>query len=402
MFDKWLKLPAHLYLRIIALLLIAIGLTLSNVLMSVGTIWLLSNWILEGEFRQKWERIRTDKALWLVLFLFFFGLISVLWSDNKDYWFQDARVKLPFFVIPFVLASSTQLRADHFRLILYVFIGVTAFTTVFNYVSFHFAGIDQSEIRMMSKFISHLRLSTAVILAIFIGAYLILERKGSRYLLAGLIVWFLFYTYSAAVMAGYVLITILTITSMIFVVRRITSSKLKIAAGTALLGLLIFAVIMTRMAFSSFLGRQEIVMSELETTTQNGNDYLHDTSIYQFENGKYIWINVCQQELESEWNERSSIPFDSLDNKGQPMFGTLLRFLTSKGMKKDSAAVWQLTESELKNIENGITSANPPWGLEAAVHSFLFQYQTYREGGDPNGHSLLQRIEHLRIARCIL
>ena len=54
MFDKWLRLPAHLYLRITALTLLTVGIALSNVLMSIGAIWIISNWLIEADFNSYW------------------------------------------------------------------------------------------------------------------------------------------------------------------------------------------------------------------------------------------------------------------------------------------------------------------------------------------------------------
>ncbi len=402
MFDKWLNLPAHLYLRIIALLLIAVGLTLSNVLMSIGTIWLLSNWILEGDFAEKWKRIRTDKSIWLVLFLFFFGILSVLWSDDKSWWFQDARLKLPFVVIPFVLGSSTPLSRGHFLAVLYCFLGVTALTTGINVFAWFTSQADQTDIRAMSLFISHIRLAAAVALALFCSLYLILIKSGNVMLWVALIAWFVIYSYMAGVMNGYVLILVLMLMTVLFLIIKMRSVPAKWAITGVAIGLLTIVLFNFWNAITSFRDHENVEVSELPEFTENSNPYLHDTSVHQFENGKYIWVMVCQSELESEWNKRSAIDYDSVDKKGQPMFGTLLHYMTSKGMNKDSAGVWQLTELEIGLIENGRTSANPAWGLGAAVHSFLWQYQLYLDGGDPNGHSLLQRIEHLKIAMCVL
>ena len=62
MFDKWLKLPAHYYLHITALSLLVVGVSLSNVLMSIGTIWIIANWLIELDFSTKWGRFKTNKS----------------------------------------------------------------------------------------------------------------------------------------------------------------------------------------------------------------------------------------------------------------------------------------------------------------------------------------------------
>jgi len=58
MFDKWLNLPAHLYLKLTALVIITVGIAISNVLMSIGTIWIISNWLIEGKFQTYWTKFQ--------------------------------------------------------------------------------------------------------------------------------------------------------------------------------------------------------------------------------------------------------------------------------------------------------------------------------------------------------
>ena len=64
MFDRWLKLPAHHYLYLTGILLIIVGLPLNKVVLSTGSIWIVANWILEGQFSRKWAIIKSAKVLY--------------------------------------------------------------------------------------------------------------------------------------------------------------------------------------------------------------------------------------------------------------------------------------------------------------------------------------------------
>jgi hypothetical protein len=141
---------------------------------------------------------------------------------------------------------------------------------------------------------------------------------------------------------------------------------------------------------------------EVELKTVNGRMYMHAFDLDERENGNLVWMYVQAEELENEWNKRSVIAYDSLDRKGQPMFGTILRYMTSKGMNKDSVGVYELQDSEIALIENGCTSIESNSGLKSKFHEFLFQYDSYSNGGDPNGQSLLQRLEHFKAAFSII
>jgi O-antigen ligase len=73
----------------------------------------------------------------------------------------------------------------------------------------------------------------------------------------------------------------------------------------------------------------------------------------------------------------------------------LIRFLASKGQRKDGIGVRSLSDEEIAAIEHGI--ANVSYMRDPAlVRRFketVWEIADYRNGGDANGHSLTQRLE---------
>lgn len=400
MFDKWFKLPAHLYLRLTALVILTVGVTLSNVLMSIGAIWIISNWIIEADYQNYWKRLKRRKSLWFLLFIFFFGLLSVIWSENVGYWFRDARMKLPLLAVPLVMATSTPLKKEHFHFLLFVFFGMLTYTTVWNYG--HYLSSPADDIREMSRFISHVRLATLLVLGIFMAIFCLVKNTGNRLLLTAMVLWFLFYLYKSQVLNGYLLLAVVAGCSVVYALTQISNRRYRLVAAVVLGTLTIGTTVFFVQLLSTFTGAEEVQRENLPVTTENGNDYYHNFDNKTTENGHYVWINMCQFELEQEWNLRSEIAYDSTDRKGQPMFGTLMRYLTSKGWRKDSVAVWNLSEDEVERIENGTTSAVASEGIKARLQAFVHDYELYQQGGDPNGHSLMQRLEHLKTAVSLL
>ncbi len=55
-----------------------------------------------------------------------------------------------------------------------------------------------------------------------------------------------------------------------------------------------------------------------------------------------IDLYVCEPELKKEWNKISTISYESVDRRGQQVSLTIRRYLTSKGLRKDSAALARL------------------------------------------------------------
>jgi hypothetical protein len=134
--------------------------------------------------------------------------------------------------------------------------------------------------------------------------------------------------------------------------------------------------------------------SALEKRTEGGHLYEHNLSDKTLENGHFVNLYICEPELKKAWNLRSTIHFDSGDHKGQPVRTTLIRYLTSKGMHKDSAALSRLGDDEIRAIENGRANyrfkTRP--GLYQRLYETLWEIHIWRATGFVSYHSFGQRI----------
>ena len=130
--------------------------------------------------------------------------------------------------------------------------------------------------------------------------------------------------------------------------------------------------------------------------TPRGNAYYHDLKSTFKENGNFIWLNVCDVELEVAWNKRSSIKYTDNDAKGNPLQTTLIRFLSSKNLSKDFDGMAALTEDEIKAIERGVSNVNYQnlSNVGSRIQQTFWEIDLYKATGDANGHSLTQRFEY--------
>jgi hypothetical protein len=136
----------------------------------------------------------------------------------------------------------------------------------------------------------------------------------------------------------------------------------------------------------------------LKEKTANGNAYIHYTDRKDIENGNPVWIYLNEDELRKEWNLRSSIKYDSIDLKKQMLRYTLIRYLTSAGLTKDSAGLAKLHKDDIRFIENGITNKLFTEGkpVKSKIYEIVWQIDYYLHGGNPSGHSVTQRIEYFK------
>jgi len=84
-----------------------------------------------------------------------------------------------------------------------------------------------------------------------------------------------------------------------------------------------------------------------------------------------------------------------MDKKNQKLLNTLVRFLTSKGERKDAEGVYNLSDKEVKAIENGVANVIfvDNFGIRGRIYEFLHGYQEYLAEGNPTGSTVMQRFE---------
>jgi len=180
--------------------------------------------------------------------------------------------------------------------------------------------------------------------------------KKGFYLIIPLIIWLLFYTYLSQVLTG--IISLVTLVFAYVLYRLIVEKKIKS---------LLF-LILTSFVGLGFL--MNSLFSEPDYNTSNKADFIS---------------------MKMEWEKKSDLAFEGLDNRGQNLKYTLSRFLESKNASKNGKGVKSLSIKEIKAIENGMANISEMkigfWGRVEGL-----KYQIHHTS-DPNGHSLLQRIE---------
>ena len=157
--------------------------------------------------------------------------------------------------------------------------------------------------------------------------------------------------------------------------------------------------------YHHYFPKEDIVdVSKIDKKTINGNPYFGGYWYGATENGHYLIEYVCWDELKKEWNKRSKIPFDSVDLKDNPLKFTLIRYMTSLGLRKDSAGVWSLSEKDLHAIELGIPNYhfNSLSSMNYRLYQVFWEIKDYERGGDLNGHSVTMRLEYWRIALILI
>jgi hypothetical protein len=401
----------HRKIYLVGLVFLALSLPVSTFGMSISQIILFVNWLAEGGFKEKVRILRQNKAI-PVFFIFYLihllGLGYTIWPEGfygPGYnGLDDLRIKLPFLILPLVIGTSDPLRFSEIKMLLYSF-ALTLFgsTLVSSGILF---GLFQEEIgstREISIFISHIRFALLLNIAVFSFAFILYKNFHSsswneKLILIVGILWFSVFLILLKSFTGLVIFGLLVFLQGILFVANLKQIRLKKMLFGTLLFVFSFMIFSAYHYVNRYMQFDTYDPSTLDSLTINGNPYVHDFSNIQVENGHWVGLYHQPKELKREWNSRSGMEYNGLDQKGNYIRQTLERYLTALDLRKDSAGLSQLSDEDIRMIERGF--ANPIYKQKYSpyprLYEIVWELDLYFRGGNPSGHSVSQRLEYYR------
>lgn len=381
-----------------ALTLCAVFLPWSTALLSLSQMLLAANWIAagfaQGDARQRWRDAFTRPEP--LVFMSFLGLhaLGLLWTEDMGWGIDLCRILLPVLVFGAVLSGTERLADKELRLVLlfgaWSVIASAAFGALFSDAA-------PGDYRGLSLFISHIRLSLLLCLA---AAFLILcwpARAWQRMAhAAGALLAVLLIMRLASIQG----LAILALMAAVLLWRRSRGWR-PLARNAYRIVVVAMPIALTAAAFLVIDARTKPVPPGLGSTTERtagGALYFHDTTSTQTENGTHVWTYLAWAELRSAWKHRSERSLDDADDQGHPLWSTAVRYLASKGLRKDSVAVMSLSDDDIRAIEQGVPNAlrSDQGMVRARIEEVLFELEQYRATGRAGGHSVTMRIEFLK------
>lgn len=389
----------HDYFHLFGISAFSIGLPSSKIILSVSTMLLLLNLLLEADFKNYWRNIRNNRLFLILAAYFFLHLIGLLWSENLGYAFQDIRIKLTIFLIPLALVCKPLESKKQLMNILFLFGASLVFTSFVNFAFYQqwIGTKEYSDIRGLSLFGSHIRYGILIAMGAAISLFYLWKLESAKkWFLVPVLIWFCFYTYYSQIISGLLALVLILCAFLLFFGFR----KSKRFGYLVVLFLLLVLALPSAYLFNSIRYQKKIDLSKLESVTPFGNKYSHNAKQNTYVNGAPIFTYLCEEELKKSWNKHSSINYDSLDNRKQPLRITLIRYMTTKGLRKDGNDFQKLTAKDIRFIENGVASVQETkTGFPARFEGVKFQLNNSM---DPNGHSLLQRLEFWKTGLAII
>ncbi len=367
MFKRYFGPQIHHQVHFLVLAFFIIGVVCSKFLMSMGLLLGILNLLTEGNFTSYFHRLRENPLILLILLFYTLHLVGLLWSSNLDYGLDDVRKKTSLLLIPLIVGSHPIPSSKRWITLIHFFILTLVITASINLIAYHFFAekLNLIDIRDMSLFGSHIRYG----ILMGIGLAFCLERlyQGAKYrngFIASAL-FFLIYTFYSQVLSGV------------------------IAVAIVLVGLIVF-VLWKRRQFIVLISSFIVIL-------------LGSTALIYYLSQPVTYSILCMEkydEMESAWNLRSSLNYDSLDKRKQPVASTLERYLSSKRLCANADGVQKLTNEDIHFVETGFADVHETYGgIQARLLDIRYQLH---HASNPSGHSILERIEYWKNAWAII
>ncbi|MDG1261791.1 MAG: O-antigen ligase family protein [Flavobacteriales bacterium] len=394
----------------IGLILTVVSLPFSNFGMSVASFWILGTWFIDqitsdaASRRYRWAKAIGNPLFWILTGLFLIHLLGLIHTSDWDYAFRDIRKKLPLILFPVVMFTGRAIEGVSFRRMWVFFVlACSAAALICLAIPFGIWDKEYTNIRSISVFISHIRFSILLVFATAVLLLWISERRKIALSIALIAINILF-LWVIESLTGTILIMVVGFLFLISGEASFLSKPvrkfLRVSFPIAVAGLV---TAISYLAYDYFK-LDDTYTEELEVYAPSGEAYFHSKDLTMRENGHFIWRYIAWGEMQQAWNGRSTIDLDSTDHRGQVLKGTLVRYLASKGLRKDANGVAQLSDHDIGLVESGVATVLEleHSGLRRRLDKIFFEISNVANGGNPSGNSITQRLEFWKAAQHII
>lgn len=365
------------------------GLPISKIILSVSQFIMAAAWLLEANYKQRILAALKNKFFIAFAIIYLIHLLGLAYTENWIYAFKDIRIKLPLVIVPFIYAGFKEPDRQIKKYLLYSFIGGLVISGLITLVVF--LGLTNhtvQDVRKLNPLLSHIRFSILLVIGFIVLVYQYINTKQKGYLFISL--FFLIILFLIKSLTGWFLLFLAALFSLTKLSVKLRYSILffLIVIGT---GITIYLI----KFYKSHFTLNDIHLNKTETNTPLLSN--------EIENGNYVWQNVKENELKKQWELRSTVPYNGYDRLKQPIRNTLVRYLTSKNLSKDSAGISQLTIYDIYNIENGFPNYRytNPISLDYKLYQLMYEVHLFLNGIIADKQSLTLRIVYAKIGLLI-
>lgn len=390
-------------------LLFVISLPFSESLLSISAGLIALQILYPVNIQSKIKKLKHDNALWALSLVFLFYFVACIFTNDKATSLYELKKNIFWLIIPFGMALAPRLSSKQFWIILFVFVSVVTVSSFYTTLNLLFPAINNIKDLRDASLVSHVSLALLTVFSIFIlfHSYLTKAPFFNQIKFPLIVLWVLWLAVFLTFQKSLTGIIAMIFSTMVFIVWFI--KKAKQIVWQVLGFIVLFLLVIVPVLYVSWVTYDFFQIKDTQAnynlTTESGNRYIFDTDNTLTENGHYVYWYICPAELEEQWNRVSSIKINERDEDGYRVYNTVIRYMTSKGLKKDSAGVASLTTQDIKNIENGMSNHifyTKRFSIYPRIYQTVWELNRYFSTGNPNNQSVSQRIEYTRAAIYII
>lgn len=364
--------------------------------------------LVEDSWKKKIIRFKQNLILLFIPGIYCIYLLSFIVFYKSGNSLYDLQKALFFLVIPIAFMLGRSLMIYQKRFLFYAFALAIFVATIVAFINWNFRKeATDFEVHKISL-ISHIRFSFQLILIFWFLLIIVqknyktltLKAKAGLLVLAIYFIAFLFFQQSLTGLIAFGASLFFSIYLLIY-----SQKKYRLLLQSLLFGTILIPVLYVLWVIYSFYKIEKIEKDLIDKKTSIGNYYLHDFENKAVENGRYTYLYICHDEMREEWNKVSEIKYDDIRPNGFPLYATLIRYLTSKGVRKDADGIKSLTNQDIANVENGIANYifyDKKYSLYPRIYQTVWEFYMYSNTGDPSYQSFSQRIEFAKAAITII
>jgi hypothetical protein len=389
-----------------SLLIFCVALPFSIALISLVGGFVFISAIISANFATIRNEFRERRLLMFVAGVYLIPVLGLFFCKDPGNGIYDLKKALPFLIFPFSFSIGPKLSRIQFKYVLQLFSGAVFLAALITFIRFQLSNNPALLDAQFVGFIHHIRFSL-MILVVFIAQFYLQRMYWPEYSRIHKLLWItistflLFFLFWQQSLTG-----ILTFGAvLLFLLLRfivITKKRTQRTGGL----LVLFAFLLLPLAYVGkviydFYDTDKIIENALTRETVRGNSYSHDLTNSFTENGHFVGLYLCEPELREAWNSQSKYNYDGVDQDGNWIKDTLIRYLTSKNLPKDAAGIASLDKQDIRNIEAGISNyklAGRKFSLYPRLYVSIWELDHFFKTGNSNHKSIAQRMEYWEAA----
>jgi len=387
-----------LYLLAVAVFLAA--LPTSNALITALAISFPCIWILTGNYKTKWNRLIHNKNALLLMSIPLLYVIGLCFTKNFSVGFQEFNKSLYWAFFAFILGSFPPISSKISARLLGIYIMMVSIAVGVALIRYHYFGFDYRS----APLVAHIPFSFQIAFSIWLIFYFIINKKLTyikKMLLLVLMLFLLVALFYLKSFTAYIYFGIMSFTALCLLIWNTKNKLLKFVFSGLTILLIVFPFFYVKHCVREFYNVTEYNTDDIELYTSNGNKYEHNFENKSKENGNYIHLFVCKEELMPLWNAHSKKEYFSETSAGYSLSSVIIRYMTSKGLKKDAEGFMQLSQKDIDNIENELTNhifADRKKVVYSRIYETIWELDVYKNTNNPNDKSFPIRIEQTKLA----